>query len=192
MIIAGTIRGARATLACCALFFASATTATSDDALLKEVVTFEGQILFLGMNVPGMIVAVVGKGESVVVGFGKRAEGAGAPDGDTIIRVGSISKVFTGQVFASLVADGTVRLTDRLQDRLGWPVKVPQRQGREITLLNLATHAAGLPREVERGRDPAKPDFVSRETYAAALPTQALLFPPGTGLHYSNYAFDLF
>src|SRR5260370_25105151 len=66
-----------------------------------------------------------------------------------------------------------------------------QRQGREITLLNLATHGAGLPREVERVRDPAKPDFVSRETYAAALPTQALLFPPGTGLHYSNYGFDL-
>jgi D-alanyl-D-alanine-carboxypeptidase/D-alanyl-D-alanine-endopeptidase len=191
MIISGTIRGARAAMASCAFLFAGATTALSDNALLEEVVPFEGQILFLGMNVPGMIVAVVRNGESVVVGFGKSAAGAGAPDGDTMIRVGSISKVFTGQVFASLVADGTVRLTDRLQDRLGWPVKVPQRQGREITLLNLATHGAGLPREVERVRDPAKPDFVSRETYAAALPTQALLFPPGTGLHYSNYGFDL-
>src|SRR6266850_820022 len=159
MIISGTIRGARAAMASCAFLFAGATTALSDNALLQEVVPFEGQILFLGMNVPGMIVAVVRNGESVVVGFGKSAAGAGAPDGDTMIRVGSISKVFTGQVFASLVADGTVRLTDRLQDRLGWPVKVPQRQGREITLLN--------------------------------LPTQALLFPPGTGLHYSNYGFDL-
>jgi D-alanyl-D-alanine-carboxypeptidase/D-alanyl-D-alanine-endopeptidase len=191
MIIAGKIRGARATLASCALFFASATTATSDDALLKEVVTFEGQILFIGMNVPGMILAVVRNGESVVVGFGQSAEGAGEPDGDTILRVGSISKVFTGQVFASLVADGTVHVTDRLQDRLGWQVKVPELQGHEITLLNLATHGSGLPREVERVRDPAKPDFVSRETYTAALGTQALLFPPGTGLHYSNYGFDL-
>lgn len=178
-------------VASCALLFSSATAALADNALLNEVVPFEGQILFLGMNVPGMIVAVVRNGESVVAGFGRSAEGAGAPDGDTIIRVGSISKAFAGQVLASLVADGTVRLTDRLQDRLGWPVTVPQLQGREITLLNLATHGSGLPREIERVRDPAKPDFVSRETYAAGLATQALLFPPGTGLHYSNYGFDL-
>jgi D-alanyl-D-alanine-carboxypeptidase/D-alanyl-D-alanine-endopeptidase len=191
MIISGAIRGARAMVTSCVLFFAGVTSALADNALLKEVVAFEGQIMFLGMNVPGMIVAVVRNGESVVVGFGKGADGGGEPDGDTIIRVGSISKVFTGQVFASLVADGTVHLTDRLQDRLGWPVKVPQLQGREITLLDLATHGSGLPREIERVRDPAKPDFVSRETYAAALATQPLLFPPGTGLHYSNYAFDL-
>ena len=81
-------------VASCALLFASATAALSDNALLNEVVPFEGQILFLGMNVPGMIVAVVRNGESVVAGFGRSAEGGGAPDGDTIIRVGSISKVF--------------------------------------------------------------------------------------------------
>jgi len=186
-----TTRGVGAAILSCALFLASATNAFSDNALLKEVVSFEGQILFLSMNVPGMILGVVRNGESVVVGYGESADGAGEPDGDTIVRVGSISKVFTGQVFASLVADGTVHMTDRLQDRLGWPLKVPELDGREITLLNLATHGSGLPREVERIRDPAKPDFVSRETYAAALKTQALLFPPGTGLHYSNYGFDL-
>jgi D-alanyl-D-alanine-carboxypeptidase/D-alanyl-D-alanine-endopeptidase len=134
---------------------------------------------------------VVRNGEKIVVGFGERAEGAGEPDGDTIMRIGSISKVFTGEVFASLVADGTVSMTDRLQDRLAWPVKVPELDGKEIRLLNLATHGSGLPREVERVHDPAKPDFVSPEVYAAALKTQTLLFAPGTGLLYSNYAFDL-
>src|SRR5258705_6901193 len=129
MIISGTIRGARAAMASCLFLFAGATTALSDNALLEEVVPFEGQILFLGMNVPGMIVAVVRNGESVVVGFGKSAAGAGAPDGDTMIRVGSISQGFTGQVFASLVADGTLRPTHRLQDRLWRPRQGPQPPG---------------------------------------------------------------
>lgn len=166
--------------------------AGADDALLKDMIRFQGQIAFMQMKVPGMVLAVVHNGESIVVGYGERADGAGEPDGDTVIRVGSISKAFAGQVLASLAADGTVRLSDRLQDRLGWrSAMVPKKDGREITLLDLATHGSGLPREVALERDPAHPDLVSREMYKAALKDQDLLFAPGTGLHYSNYAFDL-
>lgn len=171
---------------------ASAASAGPGAALLKDMVTFQGQIAFLQMKVPGMVLAVVRNGESIVVGYGERADGAGEPDGDTMIRVGSISKAFAGQVLASLAADGTVRLSDRLQDRLRWPsAVVPRKDGREVTLLDLATHGSGLPREVALERDPERPDFVSREMYKSALKDQELLFAPGTGLHYSNYAFDL-
>lgn len=164
----------------------------ADDLLLKDLVTFQGQIAFLQMGVPGMVLAVVRNGESIVVGYGERADHAAEPDGDTMIRIGSISKVFAGQVLASLVAEGTVGLSDRLQDRLGWSdIGVPMKKGGEITLLELATHGAGLPREVALQRDPARPDFVSREMYKTALKDQQLLFVPGTGLHYSNYGFDL-
>lgn len=170
----------------------SSANAAADDLLLKDFVTLQGQIAFLQMGVPGMLLGVVRNGESIVVGFGERADGAGEPDGDTMIRVGSISKVFAGQVLASLVADGTVKLSDRLQDKLGWPdTKVPTKDGRDITLLDLATHGSGLPREVDMMRDPEKPELVSREMYARALKDQQLLFAPGSGLHYSNYAFDL-
>lgn len=187
----GAVRGARAAVMSCALVLAGGTTAYSDDAFLKEAVPFEGQILFLSMNVPGMVLGVVRDGESIVVGFGESADGGGEPDGDTIIRIASISKVFAGEVFASLVADGTVGMSDRLQDRLGWPMTVPVKDGHEITLLDLATHGSGLPREVVRERDPAKPDLASREAYKAALAKESLLFAPATGLHYSNYGFDL-
>lgn len=167
-------------------------TASAEDAFLKDMVTFQGQIAFLQMRVPGMVLGVVRNGESIVVGYGERADHASEPDGDTMIRVGSISKVFAGQVLASLVADGTVKLSDRLQDRLGWPeAVVPTKEGHEITLLDLAIHGSGLPREVDLKRDPARPDFVSREMYKTALKDQQLLFVPGTGLHYSNYGFDL-
>lgn len=166
--------------------------AFADDALLKDMIRFQGQIAFMQMKVPGMVLAVVRNGESIVVGYGERADGASEPDGDTVIRVGSISKAFAGQALASLAADGTVRLSDRLQDRLGWRnVMVPKKDGREITLLDLATHGSGLPREVALERDPAHPDLVLREMYKAALKDQELLFAPGTGFHYSNYAFDL-
>jgi D-alanyl-D-alanine-carboxypeptidase/D-alanyl-D-alanine-endopeptidase len=168
------------------------TTASAEDPFLKDMVTLQGQIAFLQMHVPGMVLAVVRNGESIVLGYGERADHADEPDGNTMIRVGSISKVFAGQVLASLVADGTVNLSDRLQDRLGWPgIVVPTKDGREITLLDLATHGSGLPREVTIERDPQRPEFVSREMYKTALKDQQLLFAPGTGLHYSNYGFDL-
>src|ERR1700754_1056342 len=134
-----------------AVFMTTGLFARADDAFLKEKVNFEGQILFMAMNVPGMVIGVVRNGERVVAGFGDRGDGK-EPDGDTVIRVGSISKAFAGEVFASLVADGTVKFSDRLQDRLGWSVSVPMMGGKEMTLLDLATHGSGLPREAERTR----------------------------------------
>lgn len=182
----------QATLVSLAICLSVIAPAFADDALLKDMIRFQGQIAFMQMKVPGMVLAVVRNGESIVVGYGERADGASEPDGDTVIRVGSISKAFAGQALASLAADGTVRLSDRLQDRLGWRnVMVPKKDGREITLLDLATHGSGLPREVALERDPAHPDLVLREMYKAALKDQELLFAPGTGFHYSNYAFDL-
>jgi D-alanyl-D-alanine-carboxypeptidase/D-alanyl-D-alanine-endopeptidase len=35
-------------------------------------------------------------------------------DGDTVMRIGSITKAFTGQALAHLAADGTVSLTHKL------------------------------------------------------------------------------
>ncbi|MFP3340580.1 serine hydrolase, partial [Micrococcus sp. SIMBA_131] len=78
-------------------------------------VSFSGQVLYLQTDVPGLIIGAVRDGETAVFGFGETAKGNGkTPDGDTLMRVGSISKVFTGAVLASLVADGTVNFTDRL------------------------------------------------------------------------------
>src|SRR5262245_43042364 len=96
------------------LFFAAAPRA--EDKLLREIVEFNGAILFMQSRVPAMIVAVVRNGETTVAGFGETSDGSGkAPDGQTILRIGSVTKAFTGQVLADLVARGTVKFTDRLQ-----------------------------------------------------------------------------
>src|SRR5262245_16223839 len=121
----------------------------ADDKLLEETVEFTGAVLFLQSHVPALLIGVVRDGKTAVFGFGETFDGSGkSPDPHTMLRVGSLSKAFTGQVLASLVTDGTVKFTDSLQDRTGWDVKVPQRDGHQIKLIDLATHSSGLPREV--------------------------------------------
>jgi D-alanyl-D-alanine-carboxypeptidase/D-alanyl-D-alanine-endopeptidase len=172
----------------------SAATARAEDKLLEEVVGFNGSILFLEAHVPALVIGVVRNGETAVVGFGEISDGSGkVPDGQTMMRVGSVTKAFTGQVLAGLVSQGTVKFTDKLQDRLGWSVKVPERGGRSIRLIELATHTSGLPREVERAEAPPDDPFrtLTREAYIKGLQSDPLLFTPGAGALYSNFAFDL-
>jgi D-alanyl-D-alanine-carboxypeptidase/D-alanyl-D-alanine-endopeptidase len=104
-----------------------------------------------------------------------------------------LTKAFTGQVLASLVADGSVKFTDRLQEHIGWDVTIPTRDGHQITLIDLATHSSGLPREVERQPGPPDDPFstLTPEAYRSGLAADPLLFAPGTGALYSNFGFDV-
>jgi CubicO group peptidase (beta-lactamase class C family) len=65
----------------------------------------------------------------------------------SVFEIGSITKVFTATVLADMVQRGEVRLTDPVSSLLPPNVKVPSRNGRAITLEDLATHSSGLPRE---------------------------------------------
>jgi serine-type D-Ala-D-Ala carboxypeptidase/endopeptidase len=162
--------------------------------LLDETVDFTGTFIFLGANVPGLVIAVVRDGESVVHGYGETSKGNGkAPDGDTLMRIGSITKVFAGATLASMVADGKVGFTDRLQDKLGWNVTIPEQDHKPITLINLATYTSGLPREPavkSIGRDTITA-MGTKEDYIASLKPGVQLFPAGTGMFYSNFGYDL-
>jgi serine-type D-Ala-D-Ala carboxypeptidase/endopeptidase len=157
------------------------------DKFLEETVGFTGNIFFLEYGVPGLVLGAIRNGETALAGFGETSEGSGkTPDGDTMMRIGSITKVFTGATLASLVADGTVKLTDPLQKHLDWGITVPSRDGHVIWVIDLATHTSGLPREVELESGVPTP-----EIYAKALAADPLLFAPGTGGLYSNFAFDV-
>jgi D-alanyl-D-alanine-carboxypeptidase/D-alanyl-D-alanine-endopeptidase len=171
---------------------ALAATARAEDKLLAETVEFTGTFIFLEAKVPGLVIGVVSNGETVVRGFGEIAQGSGkAPDGDTPMRIGSITKVFCGATLASMVADGKVAFTDRLQDRLGWDVTIPSRDGKEIRLIDLATQASGLPREAEDTTGETPTSDRSKEDYVKSLKSDPLLFAPGTGVLYSNFGFDM-
>lgn len=165
----------------------------AEDKLLAEAVDFTGTFIYLGAKPPALVIGAIRNGETVVRGFGEISDGSGKePDGDTLMRVGSITKAFCGAAFASMVADGSVNFTDRLQDRLGWDVKTPERDGKSIRLIDLATHASGLPREADVKAVGDNPTMMGGKVdYIASLTPDVLLFAPGTGILYSNFGFDL-
>lgn len=72
-------------------------------------------------------------------------EGSPTPDAGTLFEIGSIAKVFTALLLAEMAARGEVELEAPMSALLPESVNPPRTVGREITLLDLATHASGLP-----------------------------------------------
>lgn len=78
-------------------------------------------------------------------------------DGTTLFEIGSITKVFTSVLLADMVLKGEVALTDPVQKYLPEGTHVPERNGKVITLIDLATHTSGLPRLPDNLK-PSRPD----------------------------------
>lgn len=95
-------------------------------------------------------------GEGIAVGVldrsGRRivARGPGgkaAPFGDrTVFEIGSMSKIFTALLLADMVVKGEVSLDDPAEKYLPAGAKMPERNGRKITLRDLSNQHSGLPR----------------------------------------------
>ena len=162
------------------------------DPLLEQATSLAGFAMFLDSGAPGLVLVVVRDGATIVQGFGETARGSShTPDGDSLLRLNSITKVFTTEVLVSLAAQGRLRLTDPLQ-RYAGTATVPTLDGRGITLLDLATHTAALPREM--GEEPhgmAPRTWPTRAERWAWLPAYKLPWQPGTVAAYSNIGFDL-
>ena len=80
-----------------------------------------------------------------VIAHGDPGPGARPLDGESVFEIGSMTKVFTGILLADMVRRGQVELTDPVADLLPRDVRVPERNGKPITLLDLTTHFSGLP-----------------------------------------------
>jgi D-alanyl-D-alanine-carboxypeptidase/D-alanyl-D-alanine-endopeptidase len=94
----------------------------------------------------GMVVGIITPEGRRVVSHGSTSRRDGHPvDGDTAFEIASVTKVFTSLLLADMVERGEVVLTDPLATFLPADVHVPQRKGRHITLVDLATHTSGLP-----------------------------------------------
>lgn len=150
-----------------------------------------GEDLFVQSGSTGMVLVVVRDKQVYFDGYGETAPGSHrAPMQDSVLRLCSLTKIFTTDMLAKLVADKTVRLDDPLQRYAPGHAIVPKRL-RDITLADLATHTSGLPREL--GTPPREtphftfPDYKTRWRW---LPNQYLRSVPGTRALYSNVAFD--
>lgn len=95
----------------------------------------------------GIVVGVIDPKGRRVISYGSLDQrDARVLNGKTIFEIGSVTKVFTSLVLADMVQRGEVTLTDPVAKFLPEDVKVPQRNGKSITLQDLASQTSGLPR----------------------------------------------
>jgi len=138
----------------------------------------------------GIVVGVIGPDGRRVIAYGHLDKGDSRPlDGHTIFEIGSATKVFTSLLLADMVQRGEVSLDDPVSKYLPASVKMPERNGRVITLVDLATHTSGLPRLPSnlRPKDPANPyaDYSADQLYQF-LSGYQLTRDIGSQYEYSN------
>ena len=171
-----------------------ATPARAADLALQDAVSMAGMQLYLNAGAPAVIIAVVRGDDVVIQGYGETAPGNGVePDANSIFRIASVSKVFAADVLASLAAKGQLKLTDPLAKYAPANARV-ETNGRPITLLDLATHSAGLPRELpDPNAKPSDNPFAAfdRAYYWKWMGSNKPAYVPGTTTLYSNLGFGL-
>ena len=154
----------------------------------------------------GMAAAVVSKSSLKVICYGReRLTDNHAVSGKTLFEIGSITKVFTALLLTSLAREGVLAIDDPVAKHLPADFVFPERDGRAITLADLATHTSGLPRFPSFGLSFA--DFPSIDEYIGAVIEAAKLYSlpelkswladfdlprtPGSGWEYSNIGYAL-
>ena len=138
----------------------------------------------------GIVAGVIEPQGRRVVAYGSLNQGDPRPlNGDTIFEIGSVTKVFTSLLLSDMVQRGEVALSDPVAMYLPADVKMPERGGRVITLVDLATHTSGLPRLPSNlnPNDPANPyaDYTTAQLYKF-LSSYELTRDIGARFEYSN------
>lgn len=142
----------------------------------------------------GIVVGMLeADGSTRIVSYGSGGPSARPVGPRSVFEIGSITKVFTGILLADMVERGEVSLSDPVARYLPEGVKVPSRNGREITLLDLATHHSSLPRMPGNlPQDPSNPypPYTMEDLYAF-LAQHELRRDIGSQFEYSNMAVAL-
>ena len=138
----------------------------------------------------GIVVGVIEPTGRRVVAYGSLANGDPRTlDGDTIFEIGSITKIFTSLLLADMVNRKEVTLDDPAAKYLPENVRMPERNGKSITLLDLSTHSSGLPPLPGnfRPKDLSNPyaDYSVDDLYQF-LSSYTLPRDPGSEFEYSN------
>jgi len=164
-------------------FPASAKQQRVDFTQLEEVVLEE----LKETNTPGAAVAVVSGDRRVFSkGFGVANIETGAPvTPDTLFRIGSVTKMFTAVVLATLADEGRIKL----DEPIGKYIKGLNRKLSMVTAHQLMSHTAGM-------TDESPPDYGSHDDSALAAYVRSLnddyfFTEPKEIFSYSNPGFDV-
>lgn len=143
----------------------------------------------------GMVAGTVdADGKTAIAAYGNPGPDALPLDADSVFEIGSITKVFTATLLADMAERGEVKLDDPIAKYLPSNMRVPSRNGRLITLIDLSTQTSGLPRLPDNMK-PANPrnpyaDYTVTLLYEF-LSRHELRRDPGAEFEYSNLGVGL-
>jgi CubicO group peptidase (beta-lactamase class C family) len=143
----------------------------------------------------GMVVGLVDQDGTRIFSAGKLGNGTDKlVDADTIFEIGSCTKTFTALLLEEMAHRGEVKLDDPVAKYLPATVKVPSRNGKQITLANLAAQDSGLPFNAtnHKGKDWYErfASYTVADMYAF-LSSYELTQDPGAKYQYSNVGMGL-
>jgi CubicO group peptidase (beta-lactamase class C family) len=132
-----------------------------------------------------IVVGIVDEHGSRVVGCGKLDNGTDQEvNGNTLFGMHSVTCVFTRLLLQDMIECGEMKMDDPVAKYLPKSVKMPTRNGKEITLLQLAAETSGLPHIGDDNIDPKRADnpladYTVEKMYAF-LSSYQLTCDPGT------------
>jgi len=143
-----------------------------------------------------IVIGFVGLNGANLYSFGNISESNNTPvNGSTLFNIDSITKTFTTLALADMVNQGIINLSDPIKKYLPYNVTVPQFNGVEITIEDLATHTSGLPNVapnilINNTAGDLNPDYNVTQLYQA-LSNTTLTREPGTKWEYSDFGLGL-
>ncbi len=149
-----------------------------------------GQIAY--RNLPGVAVGVVHDQQLIwAKGFGYADVDARTPmTPSTLFRMASHSKLFTATAVMQLRDAGKIHLDDTVSTYLPWfRIQPASADDPGITIEELLTHSAGLPREA--GAHWTEMNFPDSEGIQGFVKDHAAAYPPEVRWKYSNLGFTI-
>jgi D-alanyl-D-alanine-carboxypeptidase/D-alanyl-D-alanine-endopeptidase len=139
-----------------------------------------------------MVIGVVDNGVRTFASGGSGPDGPVGPD--THFEIASLTKVLTTSLLAVLAEGGEVSLDGAAASLWGADApRLPERDGRPVTLADLASHIAGLPKMPDDlvSNDPRVPEegYTAQRLYAFLAQYEAAAGP--SGYTYSNIGMAL-
>jgi len=188
------------TLCCLVLAAGSGIHASTSDAIAKEETEHSMNTQNLlqeyieDSGAVGASVAIIDNGKVTFYTYGKKSVNENdLISENTVFEIGSVTKVFTSLLLADMASKGQVQLDDPIEMYLPG-VKIPELDGKKITLKHLATHTSGIPRMPDNfaPQDPSNPykDYTIERLYEY-LGSCTLTRPPGESFEYSNIGMGL-
>lgn len=170
------------------LFSAAARGATPSDIDVAEILR---QRVDVEKRSVGMAAAVVTHHGNRITCHGReRLDSDRKVSSDTLFEIASITKIYTALLLAGLERDGVLAIDDPAAKHLPADFILPARDGRVITLADLATHTSGMPR-MPWTNWPQNMGSYSLADLKAWLGSFELTRTPGSGWEYSNLGYAL-